>query len=55
MDDPDVGPALSMEMVITDPGHLAVPWTARWQKYYSPGYEFIEVDCRVTFTYRESE
>lgn len=55
MDDPDVGPALSMEMVITDPGHLAVPWTARWQKYHSPGYEFIEVDCRVTFTYRESE
>ena len=55
MDDPGVGSALSMEMVITDPGHLAVPWTARWQKYYSPGYEFIEVDCRVTFTYREVE
>lgn len=55
MDEPGVGPALSMEMVITDPGHLSVPWTARWQKSYSPGYEFIEVDCRVTFTYRDPE
>ncbi len=55
MDDPGVGPALSMEMVITDPGHLAAPWIASWRKYYSPGYEFIEVDCRVTFTYRDPE
>ncbi len=55
MDDPDLGPALAMEMVITDPGHLTAPWTAAWQKYFTPGYEFIEVDCRVPFTYRERE
>jgi hypothetical protein len=55
MDDPNVGPALSMDMVILDPGHLTAPWTASWQKHYSPGYEFIEVDCRVTFTYRDPE
>ncbi len=54
-DDPNVGPALAMDMVITDPGHLTAPWTASWQKYYTPGYEFIEVDCRVPLTYREPE
>ena len=54
-DDPDVGPVLSMEIVITDPAHLAVPWVASWEKQYSPGYEFIEVDCRVTFTYGDSD
>ena len=51
MDDPDIGAALAMEMVITDPGHLTGPWTLRWRKYYAPGYEFIRVDCRVPFTY----
>jgi len=55
MDDPDVGPALAMEMVITDPGHLTAPWTASWQKYHAPGYAFIAVDCRVPFTYRDPE
>ena len=51
MDDPNIGAALAMEMVITDPGHLTGPWTLRWRKYYAPGYEFIRVDCRVPFTY----
>ena len=55
MDDPDIGAALAMEMVVTDPGFLTAPWTLRWQKYYAPGYEFIAVDCRVPFTYRDSE
>jgi hypothetical protein len=55
MDDPDMGPGLAMEVVITDPGHLTAPWTVNWLKYYSESYEFIEVDCRVTFTYREPD
>lgn len=55
MDDPNIGAVLAMEMVVTDPGHLTAPWTVTWQKFYTPGYEFIEVDCRVPFTYREPE
>ena len=55
MDDSDMGPGFAMEMVITDPGHLTAPWTVSWLKYYSVSYEFIEVDCRVTFTYRDPE
>jgi Family of unknown function (DUF6152) len=52
-DDPKIGAALEMTMVITDPAYLAAPWTLRWKKYYTPGYEFIKVDCRVPYTYRE--
>ncbi len=54
MDDPSIGAALALEMVITDAGHLTAPWTLRWLKYYTPGYDFIEVDCRVPFTYGEA-
>ncbi len=53
MDDPDVGAVLALEMVVTDPGYLSAPWTVSWQKFYTRGYEFIEVDCRVPLTYRE--
>lgn len=51
-DDPDIGAAVEMQMVITDPKYLTAPWTVGWKKYYSPGYEFIKVDCRVPSTYR---
>lgn len=54
-DDSDTGAALAMDMVVTDPGHLTAPWTLGWQKSYTPGYEFIDVDCIVPFTYREPE
>ena len=55
MDDPDIGAALAMEMVITDPAYLTGPWTLRWRKFYTPGYEFIRVDCRVPPVYRPPE
>ena len=55
MDDPDVGAALALEMVITDPAYLTGPWTLQWRKYYTPGYEFIPVDCRVPPVYRPPE
>ncbi len=55
MDDPDTGAVLAMEMVIADPGHLSTPWMLGWQKTYTPGYKFIEVECIVPFTYREAE
>ena len=55
MDDPNIGAALAMEMVITDPAYLTGPWTLRWRKYYTPGYEFIRVDCRVPPVYRPPE
>lgn len=55
MDDANIGAALAMEMVVTDPGHLTAPWTLNWLKSYSLGYEFIKVDCRVPFTYRQPE
>ena len=55
MDDPSIGAALALEMVITDPVHLATPWILSWQKYYTLDYQFVELDCRVPFTYREPE
>jgi len=51
-DDPNIGAALQMQMVISDPRYLTAPWNVSWTKYYSPGYEFIRVDCRVPSTYR---
>lgn len=54
-DDPDAGPVLELELVITDPAYLTEPWTIGWQKLYSLGYEFIEVDCRTIPTYRAPE
>lgn len=53
-DDPNIGAALEMQMVISDPTYLSGPWTVGWKKYYSPGYEFIGVDCRVPTTFRPS-
>ena len=44
-DDPVLGPALKLTTVITDPGHLAEPWTLEWTKWYTPGYEPIENEC----------
>ena len=55
MDVPGLGAALTMDMAITDPKYLTAPWTLSWQKFYTPEYEMIEVDCRVPFTYREGE
>jgi hypothetical protein len=55
MDVPNLGAALAMDMVVTDPKYLTGPWALSWQKFYTPGYEFIEVDCRVPYTYREAE
>ena len=52
---PDLGAALVMDMAITDPKYLTETWTLTWQKFYTPGYEMIEVDCRVPLTYQESE
>ena len=55
MDDPDIGAALAMEMVVTDPAYMTGPWTLRWLKYYTPDYEFIPVDCRVPPVYQPPE
>ena len=55
MDDPDIGAALAMEMVITDPAYLTGPWARNWLKYYTPEYEFIPVDCRVPPVYQPPE
>jgi hypothetical protein len=45
-DDPARGPALTLETVVTDPGHLDAPWTLTWTKYYWENYEFIPNDCQ---------
>lgn len=37
--------SLSMDMVITDPGHLSESWVLSWTKFYLDDYEFIAVDC----------
>jgi len=50
-EDAEGASALAMDMVITDPGHLTGPWTLGWVKYYTPGYEFIEVDCHKPLPY----
>ena len=55
MDDPDIGAALALETVITDPAYLTGPWTLRWLKYHTPDYEFIPVDCRVPPVYQPPE
>jgi hypothetical protein len=38
--------SLTMDMVITDPGHLTKPWKLSWTKSYLDEYEFIAVDCQ---------
>jgi len=45
-DHPQYGPTLSMETIVTDPGHLTEPWSVRRTKVFSAAYEFIENDCR---------
>ena len=50
-EDVDGQSSLSMEMVVTDPGHLTESWALSWQKYYNDNYEFIEVDCQKPLSY----
>lgn len=45
-DDPQYGPLIAIEMVVTDPEFLTDDWIVRRSKVYSAGYEFIENDCR---------
>ena len=40
-DDPERGPLLEMNIVITDPVHLDGPWEMTWRKPYAADeYEF---------------
>ena len=49
-DDPQRGPQLEFNLVVTDPVYLAAPWEMGWQKPYAADeYEFSGVDCRVPF------
>ena len=49
-DDPELGPQLEMNIVITDPVYLDGPWEMTWRKPYAVDeYEFDEADCRVPF------
>jgi hypothetical protein len=49
-DDPERGPLLEMNLVITDPMYLEGPWEMTWQKpYAAEEYDFTGVDCRVPF------
>ena len=49
-DSPQIGPAIAMTLVITDPAHLSAPWELSWRKdYTADDYEFIEVECRLPF------
>lgn len=49
-DDPERGPLLEMNIVITDPVYLEGPWEMTWSKPYSAEeYDFTGVDCRVPF------
>jgi hypothetical protein len=40
-----------LESVITDPGYLTEPWTITREKFFTGGYEFIEVDCEIPLQY----
>ena len=49
-DDPQLGPRLEMNIVVTDPVYLDAPWEMGWQKpYAAEEYEFSGVDCREPF------
>lgn len=49
-DDPELGPLLELNIVITDPDYLDGPWEMSWRKpYAADDYEFNEVDCRLPF------
>ena len=45
-DDPARGAALTMQTVVTDPGHLLEPWILSWTKWYREDYEFIPNACQ---------
>lgn len=50
VDNPERGPLLEMNIVITDPVYLDGPWEMTWRKPYSANeYNFTGVDCRVPF------
>jgi len=46
VDDPKVGPILSTQMVVTDPGYLTEPLVVRNSKVYTKDYQFTANDCR---------
>jgi hypothetical protein len=46
-EDKDGTSTLTLDMTITDPGHLTEPWTISWTKSYTPVYAFTEADCYV--------
>ena len=48
-DDPELGPRLEMNIVVTDPVDLDGPWEMGWQKPLADEYEFTGIDCRVPF------
>ena len=49
-DDPERGPLLEMNIVITDSVYLDGPWEMTWRKSYAADdYDFTGVDCRVPF------
>jgi len=45
--DDDIGAALEMTMIVTDPTVLTGLWNINWKRYYAAEYEFTEVDCRL--------
>ena len=50
VDDPESGPSIEMNIVITDPLYLDGPWEMTWRKPYAADeYNFTGVDCRVPF------
>lgn len=51
LEDADGASGLNLEIVITDPEYLTEPWVRGWQKFYTPGHEFIEVDCHKPLAY----
>ena len=36
-DDPELGPALTLTTIITDPAYLSARWTLEWMKWYTEG------------------
>ena len=53
-DGPEIGPAISMTMVIMDPEYLTGPWEFMWRKdFTAEAYEFIEVECRLPYQANE--
>lgn len=42
---------INISITMTDPTYLAETWTIDLQKYFTPGHEFIEVDCHKPLAY----